>query len=114
MKGKIASIANYGNLNYICIKKNKQTIGIFLRFLHELGIKNLDWFFEAPDYNLKTGKSKSFNYNEHIDTHNLFENRGFKVHTIFSKNYFHLIIITKNREKLNKALNKYFEFVKRK
>lgn len=113
MKGKIASIANYDKVNYVGIKKNKQTINIFQRFLRELGI-NANWFFEAPDYDIKTKKETLFDYDEHIDTHNLFGNKDFKIHTIFSKNYLHLIIITKNRDKLNKALRKYFDFVKSK
>ena len=110
MKGKIAAIANYDDLNYVKIKTTNSIIDLFCDFLSEIGIKHT-WFFEEV-YDEVTGKMKPFVYDEHTDEHTLFENEDFKVHTVFSKSYVHLFILTKNREKLNKALSKFFEFVK--
>lgn len=109
MKGKVAGIANYGDVNYIRIKRIGDIKGIICKFLSEIDLDK-HWYFDE-EYD-RTGKPIPFKYDKLIDKHTLFENKNFKVHVIFGKNYLHMLVITKNREKLNKALSKYFAFVK--
>jgi len=112
MKGKIASIINDGDTYYIKVKRFKDIKIIFCKFLSELNMGEQMFFEDEYDYEID--KVKIFNYDEHIDEYALFKDKGFKVHTIFGKNYLHFIIVTKNRDKLDKALRKYFDFVKSK
>ncbi|MCX6774977.1 MAG: hypothetical protein NTY99_02695 [DPANN group archaeon] len=108
MKGKLAHVANYGNVVYASIKKQPGIIKLIMAFLVELGITNFDFLFEKKKKETVT----EYDFSKYLDEYRFFENKDFKIHTIFGKNYTHFIVITKKREELLKVLTKDFKFVK--